>query len=310
MTFNSDELHIMNRLVGPMDENTAGLIKEKIDCFLHPQVSLFIPASGQCRYAITPSHTHPAYSFIYYFQSVSELIVEGKSVTYDISAGKCLSVMSPDIPHQEPEQEGFQSYIAVMIDAELFRETMRQYVRAVPVFRGEAFVPHPELLGLLKCFMLEAGAYEQKNQDYMNHLAMAITHLAVRSVICENNRSVPLYDRFEIDRAVAYMNSHFSEKISAEDLAVAVNLSAGYFTKVFKSITGETPIDFLNGMRLQKARNMLIYHTDNITEIALKCGFNTSSYFSSCFLERYRMTPSAYRLKFQQNHENRGSAEF
>lgn len=310
MTFNSDELHIMNRLVGPMDENTAGLIKEKIDCFLHPQVSLFIPASGQCRYAITPSHTHPAYSFIYYFQSVSELIVEGKSVTYDISAGKCLSVMSPDIPHQEPEQEGFQSYIAVMIDAELFRETMRQYVQAVPVFRGEAFVPHPELLGLLKCFMLEAGAYEQKNQDYMNHLAMAVTHLAVRSVICENSRTVPLYDRFEVDRAVAYMNSHFSEKISTEDLAAAVNLSAGYFTKVFKSITGETPIDFLNGMRLQKARNMLIYHTDNITEIALKCGFNTSSYFSFCFLEKYRMTPSAYRLKFQQNHEDRSSAEF
>lgn len=225
MILSSDDFSIMNRLVGPLDETTAAIIKEKIDCFLHPKVSLFIPASGQCKYAVTPSHTHPAYSFIYYFQSVSELIVEGKSISYDVSNGKCLSAMSPDIPHQELEQEGFQSYIAIMIDAALFRETMLQYVQLVPIFRGECFTPHPELLGFLKCFMLEAGEYEHKNHDYLNQLALAVTHLVVRSVISDTYQTVPLYDRFEVDRAIAYMNSHFAEKIIAEDLAAVVNLS-------------------------------------------------------------------------------------
>jgi DNA-binding NarL/FixJ family response regulator len=79
MAFSKANLEIINRLVGSLDENSSVLMYENIDCFLHPNVSLFIPASGQCKYAITPSHTHPAYSFIYHFESVSELIVEGKS---------------------------------------------------------------------------------------------------------------------------------------------------------------------------------------------------------------------------------------
>ena len=300
MAFSRDDLNIMNRLVGPLDENTGALISWNIDCFLHPKVSLFIPASGQCRYAVTPSHTHPAYSFIYYFDSVVELIIEGKSVSYNIDDGKCLIAMSPDIPHQEPEQDGFQSYIAIQIDEELFRATFLQYVQSLPVFRGERFAPHPELLGLLKCFMLEAGEYEYRNSDYLNKLAPAVTHLAVRSVLSGTYPIAPLYDRFEVDRAIAYMNSHFADKITAEDLAALANLSAGHFTKIFKSVTGETPIGFLKTLRLKKARNMLLGNADNMTEIALKCGFNTSSYFSSCFIEKYRMTPTAFRQSFRK----------
>ncbi|MEA4814597.1 MAG: AraC family transcriptional regulator [Oscillospiraceae bacterium] len=300
MAFSRNDMEIMNRLVGPMDENTSTLIYENIDCFLHSKVGLFIPARGQCKYAITPSHTHPAYSFVYYFESVSELIIEGKSVSCDISDGKCLIAISPGIPHQEPEQDGFQSYIAIQIDAELFRGIFGQYARNQPVFCGERFRPHPELLGLLKCFMLETNEYECRNEDYLNQLALAVAHLTVRSLLPGIYQTAPLYDRFEVDRVIAYMNSHFTDRITAEELAALANLSTGYFTKIFKSVTGETPIDFLKTLRLKKARSMLLNSADNMTEIALKCGFNTSSYFSSCFIEKYRMTPTVFRQSFQQ----------
>jgi Transcriptional regulator containing an amidase domain and an AraC-type DNA-binding HTH domain len=299
MAFSKDDLDIVNRLVGPMDESTAAHIYKNVDCFLHPKVSLFIPASGQCRYAVTPSHTHPAYSFIYYFDSLSELIIEGKSVFCDISDGKCLVAMSPGFPHQEPEQDGFQSYIAIQIDERLYCETSLQYSKSLPTLCADRFAPHPELLGLLKCFMLEASEYECRNPDYLNQLALAVTHLAVRSVLSCAHQVQPLYARFEIDCAIAYMNSHFADKITVEEISALANLSASHFSKIFKSVTGETPIDFLKTMRLKKARNMLRGNTDNITEIALKCGFGTSSYFSSCFIEKYRMTPSSYRQSLQ-----------
>jgi transcriptional regulator GlxA family with amidase domain len=95
------------------------------------------------------------------------------------------------------------------------------------------------------------------------------------------------------------MNSHFSEKITVEELAGLVSLSAGHFSKLFKSVTGDTLIGFLNNLRLQQARIMLMNETASLTDIALKCGFNSSSYFSACFLEKYRMTPSAFRQKMQ-----------
>lgn len=60
MDLNDTDLELLNRLVGPLSEHTAVMIKKKIDCFLHPRVSLFIPSSGQCEYAVMPNHIHPA----------------------------------------------------------------------------------------------------------------------------------------------------------------------------------------------------------------------------------------------------------
>lgn len=298
MIVNERELEILHKLIGAMDETTASMMKQNIDFFLHPCVSLFIPSSGQCNYALTPSHTHPAYTFIYYFQAVNNFVVEGKYIAYDLLDGKCITAMSPDIPHQELLEDHFQSYIAIAVDKDCFDDTLRQYTSMRPVYKGENFTPHPQLLGLLRCFMLEAGDMSPKNIDLLNHLATGIIHYLVKTVISDTNQTVPLFDRFEIDRAIAYMNSHYSEKITMEELSARVNLSTSHFTKVFKSITGETPIEFLNVIRLKKSKIMLMNSTHSITEIAIECGFNSSSYFSSCFLEKYRMTPSAYRQQF------------
>lgn len=71
------------------------------------------------------------------------------------------------------------------------------------------------------------------------------------------------------------MNSHISEKINIDDLAERAYLSVGHFSKVFKTVTGAAPIDYLNNLRIRKACGMLANNVDNITEIALKCGFNT-----------------------------------
>lgn len=305
MKFNQTDIDILNHLVGQISENTAAMMNRNLDCFLHPKVSLFIPSGGQCEYAIRPSHTHPAYTFIHYFQPVDEFIIEGRTIAYDLAEGKCLSAVSPGIPHQEIEEEHFQSYIAIAIDTALFDKTARQYVPSISVFRGEAFVPHPELLGFLRCFMLEANESGRKNSELLDYLAVAITHLVVQSVkLATQKKTLPLYDRFEVDRAIAYMNSHFAEKITIEALSERVNLSAGHFTKLFKSVTGETPIDFLNILRLQKARMMLVNNVGNITQIAMECGFNSSSYFSACFLERYKITPSAYRKNLHPSKKN------
>lgn len=300
MEAGSNYLYILNKLVGTMDLRAADILKDRIDCFLHPEVSLFIPASGQCEYAITPSHTHPAYSFIYHFQPVEEIIIEGKSRSYDVQEGKCLCVISPGIPHQEVIQDNFQSYIAIMIDSEFFNRVLSQYWQEVPIFRGDEFVPHTALLNTLRCFMLETDANGTGNYELLNNLASAIAHLIARSVLSVIDRSIPLYDRFEIDKAIAYMNSHYSEKITVEILAEQVNRSSGHFAKIFKTVTGSTPMEFLSVLRIQKARNMLISSRKTITEISVESGFNTPSYFSACFFERYKMTPTTYRQNFQQ----------
>lgn len=283
----------LNQLIGEVGDDLARQMRENLECFLHPKVSLFIPSRGHCAYAVMPSHTHPAYTFIYYFQPVNDMVVEGNHLAYDLADGKCLAAMSPGIPHQEIEEEYFQSYIAIAIDKDLFEDTLRLHQSRIPVFKGEIFAPHPQLLNLLRCFMLESS--NEGNASLLDSLSSVIAHLVVNSVTADTRLTIPLYDRFEVDRAIVYMNSHIAEKITLDDLAEHVNLSTGHFSKVFKAVTGEPPIDFLSKLRLQKARSLLMNDEKNITEIALCCGFQSSSYFSSCFLEKYKMTPSFYR---------------
>lgn len=297
--FEEERLLVMNKLVGRMDGAMAENIQRNIDCFLHPNVSLFIPSCGQCAYAITPNHTHPAYSFIYYFQPTNGVMIGDELIAFDLSDGRCLCAISPDVTHQEIPEDSFQSYVAVMIDRSFFEGAAEAYAYAIPIYRGEVYKPHPELLGLLRCFMLAAGEKAQANGELLNSLSVAITHFILKSILPENEELIPLYDRFEVDRSIAYINSHFADKITVNELAGQVNLSAGHFSRVFKSVTGSGPIDFLNLIRLQKARHMLIYQNASLTEIALQCGFNTSSYFSYCFIEKYKMTPSAYRQQFK-----------
>ncbi|NLG04061.1 MAG: helix-turn-helix transcriptional regulator [Clostridia bacterium] len=295
-----EKIELLNRLVGEIDPKTAESMFERLECFLHPQVSLFIPATGQCPFALSPNHTHPAYSFIYYMQPISNFIVEGKQMSLPLTDGKCLSAMSPGISHQEVQVDFFQSYIAIVIDKALFEMTFLQYAKNIPVYKGEAYVPSPELAGLLRTFMIESREYE--SYGLLDSMAEMIVHVVVRSVLkgkmTTEGTYEPsvhmLYDRLEVDRTVSYMNSHMQGKITLEQLAEQVNISQGQFSRVFKEVTGQAPIEFLNGMRLDRARGMLLSGGKTMTEIALACGFSSSAYFSSCFQRRFSISPSEY----------------
>ncbi len=296
-----EKIELLNRLVGNIDERTAEIMFSRLECFLHPLVSIFIPATGQCPFAVSPNHTHPAYSFIYYLQPISDFIVEGRHKCFPLTDGKSLSVMSPNIRHQEVQTDLFQSYIAILIDAALFEKTLLQYTDQVPIFKGEAYVSSSELAGLLRTFMIESREYE--SYGMLDKMAEMIAHVVARSVIpTKSEKSQPihlLYERLEVDRAVSYMNSHMQEKITLEQLAEQVNISQGQFSRVFKEVTGQAPIEYLNVMRLERARGMLLNGGKTMTEIALLCGFSSSAYFSSCFQRHCGMSPSEYQKIIQ-----------
>lgn len=303
MQSDDEKIKLLNQLVGTIDDKTAHTMFERLECFLHPGVCVFIPATGQCPFAISPNHVHPSYSFIYYLQPVSDFIAEGRHYSFPLVDGKCLSAMSPNIQHQEVPSDFFQSYIAIVIAKDLFEKTLKKYTDEIPVFKGEAFVPSPELVGTLRTFMVESRMYD--NSELLDSMAEMIAHMVARSIVSPNvnidkNKPRVLYNRIEVDRAVAYMNSHLHEKITLETLAEQVNISQGQFSRVFKEVTKQSPIDFLNGMRLERAKGLLLAGSVNgtngktMTDIALMCGFSTSAYFSASFQKQYGMSPSDY----------------
>lgn len=297
LAFTKNELKVIRELVGNIMPDMEEEMNRNLESFIYYPLTLFVPANGQCPFAVSPSHTHPAYLFNFCLQPFYEIIVEGQKTNYTITKDKCLSVISPNIIHSEKAVDSFQSYIAILVEAKAFEKVLLEYVDTIPIFRGELYKPREELLNLLHQFMIEKMQYER--YGLLGELTHLIMHTLARSLVAEEKDTYALYDRVEINRVISYMHKHIAEKITLEELARYINLSPGCFSKQFKAITGSSPIDYLNELRINKAKAMLINSHLSITDIALMSGFKSSAYFATCFLEKYKLTPSDYRKRFK-----------
>lgn len=104
----------------------------------------------------------------------------------------------------------------------------------------------------------------------------------------------------QIKAAIEHISSNYQEQILLDDLARISGLSAKYFCKYFRIVTGKTPIDYVNYYRIDVACYLLEQRNLSITEVANQCGFNDISYFIRCFKKYKDCTPYQY-AKLQQS---------
>ena len=98
-----------------------------------------------------------------------------------------------------------------------------------------------------------------------------------------------------VNRCIEYIEKHFAEPVSMNQIAEAVHLSYGHISRVFRKITGMTMNEYLTMTRLKKAQYELRASRKSIREISEKCGFSHENYFSNLFKKRYGLSPLAYR---------------
>ena len=99
--------------------------------------------------------------------------------------------------------------------------------------------------------------------------------------------------------AIAYLRSHYAEKLSVAQLAAQCGLSPSAFLRHFKQETGTTPSAFLIDHRLNIAAVQLENSAANIQTVAEQTGFYDQFYFSRCFRRKYGVPPLQYRQKTQ-----------
>ena len=94
----------------------------------------------------------------------------------------------------------------------------------------------------------------------------------------------------------------FGKPLTLEQLAAEAALEPKYFCRVFRQITGRTPISYLNYYRVECAAELLCSTGRSVTEIALECGFQDAGYFSRVFRRLKGEQPHHYR----QTHKTEG----
>jgi AraC-like DNA-binding protein len=95
-----------------------------------------------------------------------------------------------------------------------------------------------------------------------------------------------------------YIHNHFSEEITIADLSNEAIISPSEVLRCFHNTIHTTPNQYLKQFRIQKAAKMLVETDMTSLEIALECGFQSSSYFTKSFKEKMGSTP----LEFRKNN--------
>jgi AraC family transcriptional regulator len=98
-----------------------------------------------------------------------------------------------------------------------------------------------------------------------------------------------------INRAIDYLRENLDRQVKLEELAKVACFSEFHFHRIFGAVSGETLKSFTNRLRLEKAARLLRYSHQNLTDIALNCGFSSSATFSRAFRSGYDTSPSQFR---------------
>ena len=101
-----------------------------------------------------------------------------------------------------------------------------------------------------------------------------------------------------IRHALEYVEEHYSEPITMQQLAKESNVNYYYFSRLFQQYTNQGFRDYLMKFRINKAVRMLLQTNESVTNIAIDCGFEAISYFIKKFQEEMGVTPKNFRKQY------------
>lgn len=113
--------------------------------------------------------------------------------------------------------------------------------------------------------------------------------------------------RQRVCRAMNFISANLERELTLAEIAAAANFSAFHFHRIFTAATGETVFGFLRRLRLEWAANRLLAEPgEDITAVALECGFSSSQNFAKAFRARFGTTPSGFRRSKRGNKGSKG----
>lgn len=104
-----------------------------------------------------------------------------------------------------------------------------------------------------------------------------------------------------MDKARKYLFEHYAENITLKDVADELYIHEAYFSKLFNQEIGEGFNAFVNGIRIERAKEQLMFSNKQLKDISNEVGFSSSSYFNRVFKQKVGVSPLTFRKTSQKN---------
>ena len=136
--------------------------------------------------------------------------------------------------------------------------------------------------------------YQIEIADYLQSIGQMLSMIADK-VINEIHNMRYNNPKAIINQALDFIQHHYDEKISLDDVAQKLNLSKHYLCSAFKKVTGENMSLYINKLRIEKAKSLLLESGSSIKEIFEEVGYSNQQYFSKVFKKITGITVMEYK---------------
>jgi len=248
-----------------------------------------------------PYHWHTHYEIMRIVSGSFHLTLDSATTTYH--AGDVIFITQGVLHGGEPEDCVYECIVfdlnMLMKDNHACANTIQAIMNGKIRIDTHISEKCDKILPIVKdlCHVLaeKKPGYEFMTQGYLYTLIGVIIEekLYEESV----NDTITVQRLNSVKNVLDYISDNYSDSISLGRLARIAGMNPRYFCRYFRSMTGRTPIDYLNYYRVECACEMLSTKNISIKETAISCGFSDESYFVKTFRKYKNTTPKQFTKK-------------
>lgn len=261
--------------------------------YLYNGIRILYNTESSTRFNMHKAHFHDEYELYYLINGSRQFYINDK--VYPLSSGSLAFVDGEDMHRTFSSNNEPHTRFVVCIKKDRLKKEFNDLT--APFIKGGALALNlnqqkeiEELINMIK--------KECENSRFMQHEAISVlvTKLFIDTsrLFCESAAIVNDCNG-KVAEIIDYINAHYGEKFSLDDISESCNISISHLTRLFKNSTGYSIVEYTNNLRIKKAAELIKNTSLSISEIAQKVGFSNFSYFGKMFLECFGVSPLKYR---------------
>ena len=239
-------------------------------------------------------HSHNACELIFVLEGGETAAINGRH--YEAKAGDTIIINSGCVHQEWGDMVSRRKCIVCTFDNFQLKGLPENHMhdkRDNPIVR-----PREDHTLLSQCFrlLLQESTWQNLYNYSMSHILLQqIIVILLRNV--RNSAKTKKNFSAECECVKRYIDEHYMEKITLDDIAQQIFVSKGHLSHMFRMQTGEPPIRYLIRKRMEVAKQRLIETDDSIQLVAESVGYDSPVYFCQIFTKEVGIAPTLYRRK-------------
>lgn len=232
-------------------------------------------------------------SYLFFVVFEGEGVLEYNDKKYELSSGSCVFIDCRNQYSHYPKEDDLWRLIWCHFYGPSLPSIYNKYCErgGHPVFTPKDI---SAILSVLNSLMVTSKSSDYMRDMIINHLlSELLLEVMKESWHPEDKKYAP--KRASVLDVKNYLEQHYFERVSLDDLSSSFFIDKYYLAKIFKNQFGFSILSYIQNLRITKAKQLLRFSGKTIEQIGLEVGFENAAYFSRVFKHVEGVSPKQYR---------------